>query len=55
LNGKASIWWEDLINVKGIHEKELSWKQFEKYFKKRYISERYYDDNTKELYELKLG
>jgi hypothetical protein len=22
LNGKASIWWEDLRNVKGIHEKE---------------------------------
>jgi hypothetical protein len=24
LNGKASIWWEDLRNVKGIHEKDLS-------------------------------
>jgi hypothetical protein len=38
LNGKASIWWEDLRNVKGIHEKDLSWKQFEKYFKKKYFS-----------------
>jgi hypothetical protein len=28
LNGKASIWWEDLRNVKGVHEKELSWKKF---------------------------
>jgi hypothetical protein len=54
LNGKASIWWEDLRNVKGIHE-ELSWKQFEKYFKKKYLSKRYYDENTKEFYELKLG
>jgi hypothetical protein len=26
LNGKASIWWEDLKNVKGIHENDLSWK-----------------------------
>ena len=26
LNGKASIWWEYLRNVKGFHEKELSWK-----------------------------
>jgi len=26
LNGKAFIWWEDLKNVKGIHEKDLSWK-----------------------------
>jgi hypothetical protein len=55
LNGKASIWSEDLINVKGIYAKELSWKQFEKYFKKKYLSETYYDENTKEFYEIKLG
>jgi hypothetical protein len=55
LNGKASIWWEDLRNVKGIHEKDLSWKQFEKYFKKKYLSEKYFDGKTKEFYELKLG
>jgi len=41
--------------VKGIHEKDFSWKQFEKYFKKKYLSKRYYDDRTKEFYELKLG
>jgi hypothetical protein len=35
LNGKASIWWEELRNVKGIHEKDLSWKQFKKHFKKK--------------------
>jgi hypothetical protein len=35
LKGKASIWWEDLRNVKGIHEKDLSWKQFKKHFKKK--------------------
>jgi hypothetical protein len=28
LNGKASIWWEDLKNVKGIHEEDLSWERF---------------------------
>jgi hypothetical protein len=55
LNGKPSIWWEDLTNVKGIHEKDLPWKQFEKYFKKKYLSERYYDERTKYFYELKLG
>jgi hypothetical protein len=41
--------------VKGIHEKELSWKRFEKYFKKKYLLEKYFDGKTKELYELKLG
>jgi len=55
LNGKASIWWEDLRNVKGVHEKELSWKQFEKYFRKQYLSEKYMDGKTKEFYKLRLG
>jgi hypothetical protein len=55
LNGKASIWWEDLRNVKGIHEKDFSWKQFKKHFKGKYPSERDHDDNTKEFYDLKLG
>jgi hypothetical protein len=55
LNGKASIWWEDLKNVKGIHEEGLSWERFEKYFKKKYLSEKYFDKKTKEFYELKLG
>jgi hypothetical protein len=40
LNGNASIWWEDLGNVKGIHENDLSWKLFEKYFKEKYMSEK---------------
>jgi hypothetical protein len=55
LNGKVSIWWEDLRNMKGIHENYLSWKQFDKYLKKKYLSEKYYDGKTKEFYELKLG
>ena len=41
--------------MKGIHEEDLSWKQFEKHFKKKYMLEKYLDGNTKELYELKLG
>jgi hypothetical protein len=55
LNGKASIWWEDLKNMKGVREEDLSWKQFEKYFRKKYLSERYFDEKAKEFYELKLG
>jgi hypothetical protein len=55
LNGKVTIWWEDLRNVKGIHEKDLSWKKIEKYFKNKYLSEKYFDGKTTEFYELKLG
>jgi hypothetical protein len=54
LNGKASIWWEDLKNMKQILEKDLSWKNIE-YFKKKYLLEKYFDGKTKEFYELKLG
>jgi hypothetical protein len=36
LNGGASIWWEDLKEVKGLKERKLTWKQFEKYFRKAY-------------------
>ena len=41
--------------MKGIYEKDLSWKQFEKYFKKKYLSKKYFDGKTKGFYELKLG
>jgi hypothetical protein len=41
--------------VKGIHEKDLSLKQFEKYFKQKYLLEKYFDGETKEFYDLKLG
>jgi hypothetical protein len=54
-NGKTSIWWEDLKNVKGVREEDLSWELFEKYFRKKYLSEKYFDEKTKEFYELKLG
>jgi hypothetical protein len=55
LSGKPSIWWEDLKNVKWIHEEDLSWERFEKYFRTKYLSEKYFNEKTKELYELKLG
>jgi hypothetical protein len=41
--------------VKGIHENDFSWKQFDKYFKKKCFSKKYFDVKTKEFYELKLG
>jgi hypothetical protein len=43
------------MNVKGIHENDLSWKQFEKYFKEKYLSEKYFDGKSKEFYELRPG
>ena len=55
LNGKASIWWEHLSQMKGSNEKRIVGKKFENYFKQKYLSERYYDNKIKEFHELRLG
>jgi hypothetical protein len=55
LQGKASMWWDRLKQVKHLDEKIISWKQFKKYFQQQYLSEQYYDKKMQELFELKLG
>ena len=55
LNGRASIWWEHFRQAKKIDERKIVWKQFQKYFKQKYLSNRYYDDKIKEFHELRLG
>ena len=55
LNGRESIWWEHLRKVNKINDRKIMWKQFKKYFKQKYLSDRYYDDKIKEFHELKLG
>ena len=47
LSGKADIWWQDLKRVKGIKEKEVNWSTFKRYFKKKFLSEQYYEDRAK--------
>ena len=55
LTGRESIWWEHLRKVKKTNEINIVWKQFKKYFKQNYLSDRYYDDKIKEFHELILG
>ena len=55
LTGRASIWWEHHRQVKKVNEIRIAWKQFKKYFKHKYLSDRYYDDKIKEFHELRLG
>jgi len=40
IKGKENIWWEYVKNVKGIREDELTWNEFERLFKKKYLSKR---------------
>jgi hypothetical protein len=54
MNNRASIWWEDLKNVKKTSERKITWKIFKKYFHHKYMSERYYDGKIKEFHEMKL-
>ena len=55
LKGKASMWWDQLVQVQHIKEKNVTWKEFNKYFEKKYLTKRYYDIKMKELFELKLS
>jgi hypothetical protein len=55
LKGKESMWWDQLVQVQHIKEKSVTWREFKKYFEKKYLTKRYYDKKMKELFELKLG
>jgi hypothetical protein len=54
LKGKASMWWDQLLQVQHIVEKSVTWREFKKYFEKKYLTKRYYDKKMKEFFELKL-
>jgi hypothetical protein len=55
LKGKESMWWDQLVQVQHIKEKNVTWKEFNKYFKNKYLTKRYYDRKMKEFFELKMG
>ena len=55
LGRRASIRWEHHRQAKKINGRKIVWKQFKKYFKRKYLSDRYYDDKIKEFHELNLG
>jgi hypothetical protein len=55
LKGKESVWWQDLMLGKSLKEKWMDWSDFKKYFKKKYLFERYYERKTKECYEIRLS
>ena len=47
LSGKVNIWWQDIKREKGIREKEVNWSTFKRYFKKKFLSEQYYEERAK--------
>jgi hypothetical protein len=55
LKGKASMWWDHLVQVQHIKDKSVTWREFKKYFENKYLTKRYYEKKIKEFFELKLG
>ena len=55
LQGKATLWWEEIRTVWGIDEQEVTWEQFKKHLKEKYLTEQFYDEKEKEFHDLKLG
>jgi hypothetical protein len=54
LKGKASIWWDHLVLVQHIREKNVTSMKFKRHFEKKYLTKRYYDKKMKDFFELKL-
>eukprot|EP00253_Pinus_taeda_P026738 PITA_26738 len=55
LQGKATLWWEEVKIVKGVTEQNITWDNFQSFFKKRYLTERFYDEKAREFHALRLG
>jgi hypothetical protein len=55
LKGKASMWWDQLVQAQHIVEKSVTWREFKKYFENKYLTKRYYDKKMKDFIEIKLG
>ena len=55
LQGKATLWWEEVKIVKGVSEQTIAWGKFQKYFKERYLTECFYDEKAREFHDLRLG
>eukprot|EP00253_Pinus_taeda_P020256 PITA_20256 len=55
LQGKATLWWEEVKTVRGVNEQNITWEKFQRYFKERYLTERFYNEKAKEFHDLRLG
>jgi hypothetical protein len=40
LKGKVSLWLDQLVQVKHIIEKNVTWKEFKRHFEKKYLTKR---------------
>lgn len=50
LRGKATLWWEEIKIVRKINEEKVTWKEFQKHFKDKYLTEQYYNEKEKKFH-----
>ena len=55
LREKATLWWEEMKNVRSIDEQDITWELFQQYFRDKYLTKSFYDDKAKEFHDLRLG
>eukprot|EP00253_Pinus_taeda_P019414 PITA_19414 len=55
LQAKATLWWEEVKIVKGVTEQTITWDNFQRFFKERYLTECFYDEKAREFHDLRLG
>ena len=55
LTGKDNIWWQDIKRVKTLKQKYVTWRNFKKYLKRKFLSKQYYEERAKYFYKLRLG
>eukprot|EP00253_Pinus_taeda_P018699 PITA_18699 len=41
--------------VRGVSEQNITWEKFQRYFKERYLTERFYDEKAREFHDVRLG
>jgi hypothetical protein len=44
-----------ILQVKHIDERNFTWREFRRYFQKKYLTKHYYDRKMKDFFELKIG
>jgi hypothetical protein len=55
LKGKASMWWDQYVQVQHIDEKKMTWREFKRHFQRKYLTKRYNDKKRRNSLKSSLG
>lgn len=51
LQGKSTLWWEEVKTIQKIDEHEATLEYFQRHFKDTYLTEQFYDEKEKEFHD----